>query len=158
MALQLPIQWLAFTILTGSDDVEQIAQLYFSIRIWGAPATLMGFVGAGFLIGMGYSKIFLSLQAFLNGLNIVLDVLLAGALGLGAAGIALGTVISEWSTVILGAVVMFRIMRNTSLPGETFWPLEKILDYNKLVELLRANLDIMIRTLLLVFSFAFFTR
>ena len=158
MALQLPIQWLAFTILTGSDDVEQIAQLYFSIRIWGAPATLMGFVGAGFLIGMGYSKIFLSLQAFLNGLNIVLDVLLAGVLGLGAAGIALGTVISEWSTVILGAVVMFRIMRNTSLPGETFWPLEKILDYNKLVELLRANLDIMIRTLLLVFSFAFFTN
>ena len=158
MVLQLPIQWLAFTILTGSDDVEQIAQLYFSIRIWGAPATLMGFVATGFLIGMGYSKIFLALQAFLNGLNIVLDVLLAGVLGLGAAGIALGTVISEWSTVILGAVVMLRIMRNTILPGETLWPLEKILDYNKLVELLRANLDIMIRTLLMVFSFAFFTN
>ena len=42
--------------------------------------------------------------------------------------------------------------------GESFWPLEKILDQRKLAQSLAANLDIMIRTLLLVFSFAFFTN
>ena len=156
--LQLPVQWFVFTFLTGSGEVEQIAQLYFSIRIWGAPATLIGFVLTGFLVGTGHSKILLVLQGFLNGLNIVLDLLLAGVFGLGAAGIALGTVISEWSAVILGGVLINRVLLDTGTPGQAFWPAGKILDLKKLVESLSANLDIMIRTLLLVFSFAFFTN
>lgn len=158
IVLQLPVQWLAFTFLSGSDDVEQMAALYFSIRIWGAPATLIGFVGTGFLIGIGRSKTLLALQLFLNGLNILLDLLLAGIFGLGAAGIALGTVISEWCAVLLGAVLLRRVLLEMSPEGESFWPLEKILDQKKLAQLLSANLDIMIRTLLLVFSFAFFTN
>lgn len=158
IVLQLPVQWLAFTFLSGSDDVEQMAALYFSIRIWGAPATLMGFVGTGFLVGIGRSKTLLGLQLFLNGLNILLDILLAGVLGLGAAGIALGTVISEWCAVLLGAVLLHRVLLEMSPAGESFWRLEKILDQKKLAQSLAANLDIMIRTLLLVFSFAFFTN
>ena len=138
--------------------MEQIAALYFSIRIWGAPATLLGFVGTGFLVGIGRSKTLLGLQLFLNGLNILLDILLAGVLGLGAAGIALGTVISEWCAVLLGAVLLHRVLLEMSPAGESFWPLEKILDQKKLAQSLAANLDIMIRTLLLVFSFAFFTN
>ena len=158
IVLQLPVQWLAFSFLSGSNDVEQMAALYFSIRIWGAPATLMGFVGTGFLVGIGRSKTLLGLQLFLNGLNILLDILLAGVLGLGAAGIALGTVISEWCAVLLGAVLLHRVLLEMSPAGESFWPLEKILDQKKLAQSLAANLDIMIRTLLLVFSFAFFTN
>ena len=158
IVLQVPVQWLAFTFLSGSDDVEQMAALYFSIRIWGAPATLMGFVGTGFLVGIGRSKTLLGLQLFLNGLNILLDILLAGVLGLGAAGIALGTVISEWCAVLLGAVLLHRVLLEMCPAGESFWPLEKILDQKKLAQSLAANLDIMIRTLLLVFSFAFFTN
>ena len=158
IVLQLPVQWLAFSFLSGSNDVEQMAALYFSIRIWGAPATLIGFVGTGFLVGIGRSKILLGLQLFLNGLNILLDILLAGVLGLGAAGIALGTVISEWCAVLLGAVLLHRVLLEMSPAGESFWPLEKILDQKKLAQSLAANLDIMIRTLLLVFSFAFFTN
>ncbi|MEC7080377.1 MAG: MATE family efflux transporter [Pseudomonadota bacterium] len=158
IVLQLPVQWLAFSFLSGSNDVEQMAALYFSIRIWGAPATLIGFVGTGFLVGIGRSKILLGLQLFLNGLNILLDILLAGVLGLGAAGIALGTVISEWCAVLLGAVLLHRVLLEMSPAGESFWPLGKILDQKKLAQSLAANLDIMIRTLLLVFSFAFFTN
>ncbi len=158
IVLQLPVRWLAFSFLSGSNDVEQMAALYFSIRIWGAPATLMGFVGTGFLVGIGRSKTLLGLQLFLNGLNILLDILLAGVLGLGAAGIALGTVISEWCAVLLGAVLLHRVLLEMCPAGESFWPLEKILDQKKLAQSLAANLDIMIRTLLLVFSFAFFTN
>ena len=143
IVLQLPGQWLAFSFLSGSDDVEQMAALYFSIRIWGAPATLMGFVGTGFLVGIGRSKTLLGLQLFLNGLNILLDILLAGVLGLGAAGIALGTVISEWCAVLLGAVLLHRVLLEMSPAGESFWPLEKILDQKKLAQSLAANLDIM---------------
>ncbi|MEC8332385.1 MAG: MATE family efflux transporter, partial [Pseudomonadota bacterium] len=158
VVLQLPVQWLAVTFLSGSADVEQMAALYFSIRIWGAPATLIGFVGTGFLVGMGRSKTLLAVQLFLNGLNVVLDILLAGIMGLGAAGIALGTVISEWCAVLLGAVLLHRVLLEMHSADESFWPLEKILDKGKFAQSLYANLDIMIRTLLLVFSFAFFTN
>ncbi|MEC7605624.1 MAG: MATE family efflux transporter [Pseudomonadota bacterium] len=158
VVLQLPVQWLAVTFLSGSADVEQMAALYFSIRIWGAPATLIGFVGTGFLVGMGRSKTLLALQLFLNGLNVVLDILLAGIMGLGAAGIALGTVISEWCAVLLGAILLHRVLLEMNSADDSFWPLEKILDKRKLAQSLYANLDIMIRTLLLVFSFAFFTN
>ena len=117
IVLQVPVQWLAFTFLSGSDDVEQMAALYFSIRIWGAPATLMGFVGTGFLVGIGRSKTLLGLQLFLNGLNILLDILLAGVLGLGAAGIALGTVISEWCACLLYTSPSPRDLSTSRMPS-----------------------------------------
>ena len=158
VVLQLPVQWLAVTFLSGSADVERMAALYFSVRIWGAPATLICFVGTGFLVGMGRSKTLLALQLFLNGLNIVLDILLAGVMGLGAAGIALGTVISEWCAVLFGAVLLRKVLLEMNPAAESFWPWEKILDQEKLAQSLSANLDIMIRTLLLVSSFAFFTN
>ena len=44
----------------------------------------------------------LKLQLFLNGLNMVLDILAAGVLGLGAVGIAGGTVVAEVITCGLG--------------------------------------------------------
>ena len=158
VVLQLPVQWLTVTALSGSADVEQMAALYFSIRIWGAPATLIGFVGTGFLVGMGRSKTLLVLQLFLNGLNIVLDILLAGVMGLGAAGIALGTVISEWCAVLFGAVLLRKVLLEMNPATKSCWPREEILNQKKLAQSLSANLDIMIRTLLLVFSFAFFTN
>jgi len=156
IALQRPIGWLAFALLDGSDNVEAAARTYFAIRIWGAPATLAGFACMGLLIGLGRSKQLLVLQLFLNGLNVLLDVLFAGWLGLGAAGIALGTVLAEWSTLGFTAWLLGRSLR----PGnaERFWPGSRILHGPALLATLSANLNIMWRTLILVFSFAFFVN
>ena len=52
---QIPIQLAAFALLEGSPNVETVAQSYFSIRIWGAPATLATFALMGLLIGLGNS-------------------------------------------------------------------------------------------------------
>lgn len=156
--LQWPIQFIAFTVLDGSEAVEQTARAYFSIRIWGAPATLASFVGAGLLIGLGQTRLLLGLQLFLNGLNIILDILFAGGLGMGAAGIALGTVIAEWSAVVLGSWLIYRSLRANLGLNESFWSLQRIINREKIKVTVTANLDIMIRTLLLVFSFAFFTN
>ena len=56
----------------------------------------------GVLIGLGDSKSLLRLQLLLNGLNILLDIYFAGVLSMGARGIALGTVLAEWITLIYG--------------------------------------------------------
>lgn len=156
IALQWPIRLTAFSLLSGSENVESLARGYFNIRIWGAPATLATFALMGLLIGLGLSKQLLLLQLFLNGLNIALDVYFAGILGWGVAGIAAGTVIAEWSTVGFASWLIYRQLRKRKPDHESFWPRSRILDRGALAKTLSANADIMVRTLLLVFSFSFF--
>ncbi|MBT6028452.1 MAG: MATE family efflux transporter [Porticoccaceae bacterium] len=154
--IQWPIRFIAFSLLDGSARVEAVAQDYFNIRIWGAPATLATFALMGLLIGLGQSRTLLIVQLFLNGLNIILDVWFAGILGWGASGIALGTVIAEWTTVLLAAWLVYRELNQRKLLGDDFWPRTKIMDWPALLKTASSNLDIMMRTLILVFSFGFF--
>ena len=154
--IQWPIGLAAFSLLDGSAPVEAVAQQYFDIRIWGAPATLATFALMGLLIGLSKSRTLLIVQLFLNGLNILLDVWFAGILGWGASGIALGTVIAEWTTVLLAGWLVYRTLNERKLLTEVFWPKAKIMDLSALLKTASANLDIMLRTLILVFSFAFF--
>jgi multidrug resistance protein, MATE family len=160
--LLILLQWLirlaAFSLLAGGETVELIAQQYFSIRIWGAPATLSLFALMGVLIGLGQSRTLLLVQLFLNGLNIVLDIWFAGLLGWGVQGIALGTVIAEWSTVVFSGWLVFNLLNARKPSAEQFWSKPQVFDPDKLRRTLSANTDIMIRTLLLVFSFAWFTN
>ncbi|HAT28519.1 MAG TPA: MATE family efflux transporter [Gammaproteobacteria bacterium] len=156
IALQWLISLAAFSLLNGSEAVELVAREYFSIRIWGAPATLATFALMGLLIGLGNSRQLLLVQLFLNGLNITLDVWFAGFLDWGVSGIAFGTIIAEWSAVIFAAWLIYIELRKRMPSGHSFLPLSKILDREALAKTLSANRDIMIRTLLLVFSFAFF--
>lgn len=154
--LQWPLGRIALVLLDGSAEVESITRAYFTIRIWGAPATLSIFALTGCLIGLGKSRLLLLVQVFLNGLNILLDVLFAGVFGWGAEGIALGTVVAEWMAVVLAASLVFRLLRQRQTDTEPFWPWQRIGDGGKMIRLMAANTDILLRTLLLLFSFAWF--
>lgn len=161
LLLQLPIGAVSFSLLSGEEAVESVASTYFFTRIWGAPATLIIFVIMGIWIGLGESRELLKLQLFLNGSNMLLDIIAAGVLGLGAQGIAIGTVIAEVSTCFLG---FYRLrnhlaqMQGSEGAGREFWPWHRIRDMSQMWALINANIDIMIRTLLLVFAFAYFTN
>ena len=156
ISLQWPLAHLALALLNGSPEVEAITRDYFTIRIWGAPATLSIFALTGCLIGLGRSRQLLLVQVFLNGLNILLDVLFAGVFGWGAEGIALGTVLAEWATVIFALTLVLGLLRRRQTDQEPFWPRSRITDVPKMMRLMAANTDILIRTLLLLFSFAWF--
>ena len=158
IALQLPIGRLALFLLDGSDEVEALTRGYFHVRIWGAPAALGMFVLMGTLIGLGRGKLLLVVQLFLNGLNILLDVWFAGVLGWGAEGVALGTALAEWTALVLAAGLVFRLLRARHRDAEPFLPLARLKALGPLRRALRANFDIMLRTLLLVASFAWFVR
>jgi MATE family multidrug resistance protein len=161
LLLQLPIGTLSFALLSGDEGVESVAKTYFFTRIWGAPATLVIFVIMGVWIGLGESRELLRLQIFLNALNMLLDIIAAGVLGLGAQGIAIGTVIAEISTCL---IAFYRLRAHLSQVYEAgdavsaLWPWQRIRDLSEMSALIRANIDIMIRTLLLVFAFAYFTN
>ncbi len=151
--LMTPVEAISFYLLDASQEVETEARRYFSIRIWGAPATLVNYVALGWFIGMGRTRDALALQIFMNGLNVVLDIWFVLGLGLGVAGVAGGTVISEIAAAVFATLLIVARLRNT--PGE--WDLALLTNGRKFWRLAAVNRDIFIRTLLLIFAFAWFT-
>lgn len=153
--LQWPLRTLALAIFGASEAVENVTRDYFVIRIWSAPACLANYVLTGVLIGLGRGRALLAMQLTLNGTNIVFDLFFAAVLGWGVSGIALGTVLAEWITFSLFG---WRILRMLDLPlGQLRglpWPV--ILQKSALQSMLKANGDIMIRTILLLAGFGIF--
>lgn len=158
--LQWPLVKLTLSLFGASADVEAISAQYFSIRIWGAPATLGTYVLMGYFIGQGLSRHLLLMQLALNGLNISLDLLLAGYFEMGAAGIALGTAISEWVVLFLALTLVVRHFQGDN-PGLSLklnaLPWNALFQPDKVKPVLQANANLMIRTLFLLMGFAIFT-
>jgi len=152
VALQWPIREIAFTLLGAGEKVEGLARIYFDIRIWAAPATLLNYALFGWFIGLGNARIALVLQLILNALNMLLDVVLALGLDMGVAGVALGTLIAEFAAAAAGLLYAVRSMAR----GTGGWTLRRVLDAEKLRRTLAVNRDIMIRSLALMVAFAWF--
>jgi MATE family multidrug resistance protein len=153
IVLQWPISFIAFSLLDGGEEVERLARLYFDIRIWSAPAALANYAIAGWFIGLGRAKTALVLQVFLNLVNLFSNIWLALGLGWGVAGIAAGTLIAEVSAALLGIALAARALK--LYPG--IWTRARFLDAARLARTIAVNRDIMIRTIVLLLSFAWFT-
>jgi len=132
---------LAFDLLGASREVEDMARAYFGIRIWGAPATLGTFVQVGVLIAQAESRKLLLVKLFQNGLNIAHDSWLAGVMQLGAAGIALGTLIAEWSAFLFALALVWRLLWRRRYPAAPFIALTRLLDRQRFGVLLTANTE-----------------
>jgi MATE family multidrug resistance protein len=153
IALQLPIATATFSILEASPDVEALAQEYFFVRIWGAPATLMNFALLGWFIGCQNTKAALWHQLSLNGVNIVLDLVFVLGFGWGVTGVAAATAIADGVAVVIGLFLALPILRKL---GGGFVGAE-ILEASKIRRTIALNVDIFIRTICLVLAFAYFT-
>lgn len=158
LVLRAPITDVSMRLLSGSDAVESLTASYIGLRIWGAPAALGTFAILGVFVGAGRTKLLLATQLTLNGVNIALDVLLAGGFNMGVRGIAIGTAAAEWVTFIVALALLLPLLRSDHDDDEPFWPKERILDLTAARKLLGANGDIMLRTLFLMFGFAWFTN
>lgn len=102
------IQHIAFGFFSAEPNVEGLAQEYFNIRLWSAPATLGTYAASGILIGLGHSRLLLALQASLAALNALLDVLLVMVFDYGIRGIAIGTVAAEYLIFLIFALIFFK--------------------------------------------------
>lgn len=147
----------ALSLLDASDAVKEGVRVYFYTRIWGAPATLLTFALMGVLIGLGKTRHILLLQLVLNGINIALNVWFVVGLGWGVRGIAAGTVIAEWTAMLVGSWMVYRVLREL-LPGKRTWAWSHIADPAKFVHMLTTNGNIMVRTLALLLGFAWFAN
>jgi MATE family multidrug resistance protein len=150
---QGPIGRAAFSLLEASPAVEDLAVEYFTIRIFGAPAALALYVILGWFVGVQSPRSALFVNLWMNGVNIVLDVLFVVGFGWAVAGVAWATVIAEVSAAFLAAWLMRRLLR----PIGGRFRRTLILEAAALRRTLAFNGDIFIRTICLVGAFAYFT-
>lgn len=143
----------AFDFLEASAEVEASARTYVLTRIWGAPAALGIFVILGWFLGLQNTRATLYVQVLMNGLNIVLDVVFVVGFGWGVGGVALATVIAEYAG--FGLAVWFALRALPGIGGRIGRDL--VLAPDRLRRTLGLNTDIFVRTICLVFAFAYFT-
>lgn len=156
--LQQVILPISLYLLDTSDSIKQLVADYFYVRIWGAPATLCTYALLGILIGLGETKKLLALQLLLNGLNITLNIIFVVFLGFGVQGIALGTVLAEWFSFLVGTWMVWRILNRLSPKAEKAVAWKTLFEKSQFAQMMQTNGNIMIRTLALLFGFAWFTN
>jgi len=141
----------AFLIAPASPEVETLARQYLAIRIWGAPATIAAYAVTGWLIAVERTRGVLVLQLWINGVNIALDLWFVLGLGWGVPGVALATLIAEWTGLALG----LWLCRDGVLPvWRAAWA--RLSDAAAMRVMLVVNRDIMLRSVLLQASFTTF--
>ena len=148
-----PLIRFALYCIDSSLKVERLAEQYALIRLWSAPATLCIYVFTGIFIGLHNTRLALALQLVLNLVNIALDLLFVPVLEWGVAGVAWATLIAEYTAALCG----FILLRKSLIKALKTADWSQILQASALKEMMRANGNIFIRTLCLVFSFALFT-
>ena len=160
IALQWPISLAVPHIFDGSNHVLSLALTYFFVRIWAAPATLGLYAIKGWFIGMQDSKTPMWIAIALNCVNILASLLFVLVLKWDMFGVALGTVIANYSGLALGIIFLRRKMRrdnNLSIFNFQFSILKDASHWKDMRRFFKVNSDIFLRTLCLSGVFTFIT-
>ena len=151
IGLQAALFAVAFWLSPASVEVEGLARSYLKIRIWGAPAAIALYAATGWLIALERTTGVLILQFWMNGLNIVLDLFFVLKLGWGVEGVAIATLIAEWTGLALGLWLC-----RECFAGDQWRNWARVFDPDRLRRMLAVNADIMVRSVLLALSFTSF--
>lgn len=154
LCLQGPIAKLSLIMLDGSDDVKNLAITYFFVRIWAAPANMLLYCFNGWFIGMQNTKIPMTIAIIINVLNIVFSIFFVVVMKQDVVGVALGTVIAQYCGLATALVFIFTKYKDYLIKIKS----HILLDINKIKRFFKVNTDLMIRSILLVFTIAFFTN
>ena len=153
LVLQVPIGQLAMHLIGAGPDIQNNALVYFDVRIWSAPGTLANMVLIGWFIGLQNARVPLFMLLTINVVNIVLDLLFVIVLEMKVEGVALASVIAEYSGFALGMVFAARALRERS----GHWPVARLVKLAEYKVFFAVNANLFIRTMALMFTFAFLT-
>ena len=127
---------------------------YFKIRIYSAPGELTLYIITGLFVGLQKTKISSIAVGFFSILNIILSVILVTKFNLNIKGVAYGTL---FSGIISSTVFLFYTFFYLNKITKINFKIIEIINLNKLKEIFNINFNIFIRTILLTFSFLWFT-
>lgn len=146
------IVFAAFSWGPTSPEVEELARQYLFIRIWTAPFAISVYALTGWLIAQERTGAVFAIQLIMNSINIALNFLFVLGFGWGVEGVALSTAIAE----VIGAMVALWYCRAAfARPAWRDWP--RVFERARLIKMALLNVDILIRSALLVSMFTSFT-
>lgn len=152
------IQWLfvnvVLMLVPCSPEVASFAREYFFIRVWAAPATLSLMAFKGWFIGMQDTISPMVTDIVVNVVNMVVSYVLAVYTPMGALGVALGTVIAQFTGLTIAAMILVAKYRHL-WKGLSPWHLA--FDGKGMRRLLTLNGNIFIRSLCFMVVYVGFT-
>jgi len=152
--LQYFILNLSLKIFELTDLTKEFYIQYFKIRIFSAPGELTLYIITGLFVGLQKTKISSLAVGFFSILNIFLSIIFVKIYNLDIRGVAYGTLISALITSICFLFYTFIYLNKfTSLRIN----LHDLFNLKKIKNIFNINFNIFIRTILLTFSFLWFT-
>ena len=151
---QIYLLKICLNIFELEEQTKNLFEEYFKIRIYSAPGELSIYIITGLFVGL--RKTFVSSLAVgvLSLLNIIISFYLVVYKGLNIKGVAYGTLISSYITSIVFIIYTFKYLGLFIKLRINF---SKILNFRDLKNIFNINFNIFIRTILLTFSFFWFT-
>lgn len=152
VTLHVPLGRMLLEGIGPDADTAPMAWRYFSILIWGAPASLGAFALTGWFIGRQDTRATMWISLLINVVNIGSSLILVWMLGWKIEGVATGTLIAQWvgfATALIYARMRYRI--TVPRAGAIFRG-------NELRRFFSINADIFLRTLCLIAVTLWFTH
>ena len=153
LILQIPVGRFAIALLGGSAETQLHAQTYFSIRVWSAPGTLANYALIGWFLGLQNARVPLLIFLTINITNILLDLLFVIVFGMKVDGVALASVIAEYTGLLVGGAFAIAALRS----HEGHWPLARLTNLSAYKAFFFVNASLFVRSMALMFTFAFVT-
>ncbi len=144
------VLYISLLIIQPTNEISELLQDYFKWRIWAAPATLISYVTIGWFIGFQKSKWVLYYTLLVNVSNVAFSLFFTRFFDLGIVGVAMGTLVAQYLGLLFGLYLILPKIHislhiRAAFTNRTEWFL-----------LLKANSNIFIRTLVLIFVLSYF--
>ena len=137
-----------------SLEAQELIKIYLNVRIFSVPAELSIYILVGFYLGLQKTKISSFMIVVMSVLNIIFSTLFVLSYDLNIFGVALGTLLASYLTLILYSFYTYRFIVNKFKIVPKF---ANLIVKSKLLKLFNINLNIFIRTLFLTFAFLWVT-
>lgn len=147
LLFQTYILHIGLSLMSATDEVQSLVRSYYRILVWGAPPTLALFALNGWLLGMQDARSPMWTAIVQNVVNILVSLLLVVGWGWKIEGVALGTLVAQWTGAALAFGFAWRIVRRRRLSTSVAVVFRDIARWR---EFFVVNRDIFFRTLCLV--------
>ena len=144
----------SLNFMNASSEVNINSKIYLDYRIWSIPAIFLRDILIGYYIGVQKIKAAIIISITVNLLNIILDYYFIYILNYSIEGVAIASLISEYSIVffILYAIQNENIFKNTNLK------IHEIFDWLMIKKKVLVNMNMFLRSFILMTIFIYFMK
>ena len=138
---------LSVYFLTPDEKLQNLYKEYLFVRMFGLPVGLLNVVFLGWFFGMQQTRPILIQLITINFVNVISSLYFAIILNYGIYGVALGSVIAQFSGLFISIIVFSYSLKKLNLK---IIILKKLRDISSFLKLFSISKDLFIRTMLMV--------